>query len=207
MTRYTLTKTPLCISNTDTKKEQIHTRYPYYFCSIFGASKNNIENNKGNKGTWWRHQMETFSALLAICAWNSPVPGEFPAQSPVTRSLDIFFDLHPNKRLCKQWWGWWFETPSCPLWRHRNEMVDMMTHRMCWKRPLSDCWCVMHIVTNCICAVYDSASQDPILLRQIGQNNTEIMAWTSKYINRNIWDVIHHLWPNFSQGLAKLLPK
>ena len=30
--------------------------------------------------TWWRHQMETFSALLAICAGNSPVPGEFPAQ-------------------------------------------------------------------------------------------------------------------------------
>ena len=40
---------------------------------------------------WWRHQMETFSALLAICAGNSPVPGEFP--SPVTRSFDIFFDL------------------------------------------------------------------------------------------------------------------
>ena len=27
---------------------------------------------------WWRHQRETFSALLAICAGNSPVPGEFP---------------------------------------------------------------------------------------------------------------------------------
>ena len=25
-----------------------------------------------------------------------------------------------NKRLSKQWWGWWFETLSCPLWRHRN---------------------------------------------------------------------------------------
>ena len=23
---------------------------------------------------WWRHQMETFSALLALCAGNSPVP-------------------------------------------------------------------------------------------------------------------------------------
>ena len=30
--------------------------------------------------------METFSALLAICAGNSPVPGEFPAQRPATRS-------------------------------------------------------------------------------------------------------------------------
>ena len=37
----------------------------------------------------WRHQMETFSALLAICAGNSPVPGEFLTQRPVTRSLMV----------------------------------------------------------------------------------------------------------------------
>ena len=73
--------------------------------------------------TWWRHQMETFSALLAICAENSPVPGEFTAQRPVTRSFDVIFDLRLNKRLSKQWWGWWFETLSHPLWRHRNEDV------------------------------------------------------------------------------------
>ena len=42
---------------------------------------------------WWRHQMETFSALLALCAGNSPVTGEFPAQRPVTQSFDVFFDL------------------------------------------------------------------------------------------------------------------
>ena len=70
--------------------------------------------------SWWRHQMETFSALLALCAGNSPVTGEFPSQRPVTRSFYVFFDLHPNKRLSKQSWGWWFDTPSHPLWRHRN---------------------------------------------------------------------------------------
>ena len=43
--------------------------------------------------SWWRHQMETFSALLALCAGNSPVTGEFPSQRPVTRSFDVFFDL------------------------------------------------------------------------------------------------------------------
>ena len=67
---------------------------------------------------WWRHQMEIISAFLVICAGNSPVSGEFPAQRPVTRSFDIFFDLLLNKRLNKQSWGWWFETISCPLWRH-----------------------------------------------------------------------------------------
>ena len=64
--------------------------------------------------------MEKFSALLAICAGNSSVPGEFPAQKPVTRSFDVFFDLRLNERLSKQLWGWWFETLSRPLWRHRN---------------------------------------------------------------------------------------
>ena len=67
---------------------------------------------------WWRHQMETFSASLAICAGNSPVAGEFPAQRPVTRGFGVFFDLRLNKRLSKQSWRWWFDTPSCPLWRH-----------------------------------------------------------------------------------------
>ena len=32
----------------------------------------------------------------------------------MTRSFCVFFDLPPNKRLSKQSWGWWFETPSCP---------------------------------------------------------------------------------------------
>ena len=76
----------------------------------------------------WCHQMETFSTLLAICVGNSPIPGELPAQRPVTRSFDVFFDLHPNKQLSKQWWGWWFETPPCPLWCHCN---DKMTFKCC----------------------------------------------------------------------------
>ena len=42
-------------------------------------------------------------------------------QRPVTRSFDIYFDLRPNKRLSKQRWGWWSETPSSPLWRHCND--------------------------------------------------------------------------------------
>ena len=37
--------------------------------------------------------METFSALLAPYAGNSPVSGEFPTQRPGTRGFDVFFDL------------------------------------------------------------------------------------------------------------------
>ena len=77
------------------------------------------------KFTWCRHQMETFSALLALCVGNSPVTGDFPAQRPMTRSFDIFFDLRLNNWLSKQSWGWWSETLSHPLWRHRNEWSSL----------------------------------------------------------------------------------
>ena len=73
--------------------------------------------------------MITFSALLAICAGNSLVTGEFPAQRPVTRSFDVFFDLRLNKRLSRQSWGWCLETLSRQLWRHRN------VASICHKQP------------------------------------------------------------------------
>ena len=50
-------------------------------------------------------------------------PGEFPAQRPVTRSFDVFFDLRLNKRLGKQPWSWWFETPPWSLWRQCNDQA------------------------------------------------------------------------------------
>ena len=50
------------------------------------------------------------------------VTGEFPAQRPVRRSFNIFFDLRLNEQLSKQSWGWWLETPSRSLWRHCNDM-------------------------------------------------------------------------------------
>ena len=65
--------------------------------------------------SWWCHQMETFSALLTLGAGISPVTGEFPAQRPATRSFDISVICALNKRLSKQSWGWWFETPARSL--------------------------------------------------------------------------------------------
>ena len=82
--------------------------------------------------SWWRHQVETFSLLLAICVGNSPATGEFPAQRSVTRSFEVFFDLRLNKHLSKQSGGWWFETPSRPLWRHciedTNHVIRFIWH-------------------------------------------------------------------------------
>ena len=60
---------------------------------------------------------------------TGPLCGEFtghrwiPLTRPVTRSFDNFFDLCLNKRLSKQSWGWWFETPLRSLWRHCNAYI------------------------------------------------------------------------------------
>ena len=61
---------------------------------------------------WWRHQMDTFSAILALFAGNSQVTGEFSTQRPVTRSFDAFFDLRLNK-----------------CWVNNREAGDLRPHR------------------------------------------------------------------------------
>ena len=62
--------------------------------------------------TWWRHQMETFFALLFLCGGNSPVCGEFLAQRPLTRSFDVFLT-----------------TLSTNGWVNNREAGDLRRHR------------------------------------------------------------------------------
>ena len=77
-------------------------------------------------GSWWRHQMETFSALLALCEGNSPVTDEFPSQRPVTRSFEVFFDLRIN--------GWVNNREADDLRRHRAHYdVTVMCASNCCK--------------------------------------------------------------------------
>ena len=58
-----------------------------------------------------------------------PDTGEFPAQRPVTRSFDVFFDLRLNKRLSKHPRRRWFETLSRSLWRYCNVLNTFcLTH-------------------------------------------------------------------------------
>ena len=74
--------------------------------------------------------METLSTLLAICAGNSPVPGEFPTQKSVTWAL--VFSL-----ICAQISGWVNNDDAGDMRRHRSHydvIVMMMVVRM--KPPL-----------------------------------------------------------------------
>ena len=64
--------------------------------------------NRGPVLSWWCHQMEPFPRY-----WPFVRTGEFPSKWPVTRSLDVFFEMRLNKRVDNQSRGWWF------LRRHR----------------------------------------------------------------------------------------
>ena len=55
-----------------------------------GGTEEDSNYHRAGGWSWWRHQMGALSAL--------PVIGEFPAQRPVTRSFDVFFDIHLDKR-------------------------------------------------------------------------------------------------------------
>ena len=82
--------------------------------------------------------MEIFSTSLAICAGHSPVTGEFPPQRLVTRSFNVFFYLRLNKRLSKQRWSWWCETPLWrPIWRHCDDKSKKFFHMLPPSFPLT----------------------------------------------------------------------
>ena len=76
---------------------------------------------------WWRHHLNgnIFRVTGHLCG-EFTGPRWIPRTKPVARSFHVFFDLHLNKRLSKQSWGWWFETLSHPLWRHCNASLVQM---------------------------------------------------------------------------------
>ena len=69
--------------------------------------------------------------------------GHFPSQRPGAWSFSVFFDGGLNKRLSKQSRRWWFETPSCSLWRHCNEVASLSPKKTyhC-KMPVAQPWII-----------------------------------------------------------------
>ena len=66
----------------------------------------------------WKHFPHYWRLVRGIhrSLANSPHKG----QSYGALMFPLFCAL--NKRLSRQSWGWWFETPSRSLWRHYNEV-------------------------------------------------------------------------------------
>ena len=126
-----------------------------------------------SNGILWQFIMMTSSngnifRVTGLLCGEFPGPGEFPAQWPVTRSFEVFFDLRPDKRLSKQSWGWWSETPSSSLWRHRN-VVQKTTQK--------------HVVKWLNCT--------SILLRRGPSSNRNMSHFCTTYITYlDIWSYI-----------------
>ena len=141
------------------------------FRSNFSPEYNKIKQTKAAFKAYvmMTHQMDTFSVLLVLCAGNSPVNGEFPSQSPVTRSFDVFFDLGLNKRLSKQSRRRWFEAPLRSLWSHCN--VLSVSHTLSKVRCMPGCleWKIIPTWGNMLFLFFTSKVSYGKLLLQIPQ--------------------------------------
>ena len=145
--------------------------------------------------------MEIFSALLVLCAGNSPVTGEFPSQRPVTRCFDVFFDLRLNKPSSKQARGWWFETPSRSLWRHCNVTAkNCIIHGGLWLPlvlPEISYQSIQHDILvddNYFLYMYRAVTSGHFnhLQTEISWTSIEVRACTSNYTLTKVWDVTMH---------------
>ena len=93
---------------------------------------------------WYKSSLSTSLIVTSMTIMTSsngnifhvtdPLCGEFTGdrQRPVAQNFDVFFDLRLNKRLGKQSWGWWFETPSRPLWHHCNAQGNYANFLATW---------------------------------------------------------------------------
>ena len=135
--------------------------------------------------SWWRHKLETFSALLAICAGNSPVTGEFPKQRPVKRSFDV---------LCAWIIGWVSNGGAGDLRRHRAHYdVTVMSQLIIGtlNRPLASPPIYSVTYHDCISYLQLSANEISIL----GDFFIKKIDQTEGYkIPFNDWD-IHVIYP------------
>ena len=102
----------------------------------FNWLNSHMEVNWSGYNTWWRQQMETFSALLALCAGNSPVPGEFPTHKVQWRGALMF-------SLISAWINGWVNTRGAgDLRRHRThyDVTVIKTNPSCEVNNRMEVW-------------------------------------------------------------------
>ena len=93
---------------------------------------------------WWRHQRKHFPRYWPFVRGIHRSPVNSPHKGQWRGALMFFFYLCPKKRLSKQSWGWWFETPSGPLWRHSDAIHCLKYHSK------FDFSVYAHIIFSCI---------------------------------------------------------
>ena len=84
---------------------------------------------------WWRYQMDTFSALLALCAGNSPVTGEFPHKGKWRGALMFSF-------ICV-WVNGWINNSEAGVLRRHPAHYDVIVMPHCNDSHGGDLECVI----------------------------------------------------------------
>ena len=93
----------------------------------------------------WDYIMMTSSNGNIFCVTGRHLCREFTGHrwTPRTQASDselwCFLWFAPEWRLSKQSIGWWFETPSCPSWRHSN-VISKVAHEALNKPGMTDSW-------------------------------------------------------------------
>ena len=125
-------------------------------------------------------------------------------QRPATRTFDVFFDLRLNKRLSKHWWGWWFETPSCSLWHHCNE-ISLQRHKrhvvsnQLGVDGLYGSLSFRHTMKNINLRITGSLWGESIRIHRTKGNLWERVFFVSLYVTIEAW----RNWLQFCPGLFK----
>ena len=169
-----------------------------------------IKHSWASMSQQWNMMMSSNGNIFHVTgpSWGETIgTGGYPSQKPLTWSFDVFFVLHLNKRLSKQWWGWWFVMPSCPLWHHCNDK-NQLTH---WGR-------VRHICVGKLTIIGSDNGLSPgrrqaitwtnagiLLIEPLGTNFSEIFIESLIFSFKKIrLKVLSTKWRPFCLGLNVL---
>ena len=112
--------------------------------------------------SWWRHQMEKFSALMAICVGNTPGTVKFPAQMASNAASDASEDQWRGALMfpfiCVWINGWVNNREVGDLRRYRGHYdVTVMFTNNYWlnsSRANHKCICLSKLVCIMVCRLF-----------------------------------------------------
>ena len=94
--------------------------------SLVWDNHTNAPFSPNSTGTWWVIKWKRFPRYWPFVRGIHRSPVNSPHTKASDAEFDVSFDLHLNKRLNKQSWGWWFETSSA----HCDVIVLMKWHEI-----------------------------------------------------------------------------
>ena len=155
---------------------------------VTGEFSAQMASNAEIVSIWWRHRVTSQYHMMTLSNGNifrvtDHLCGEFtghqwiPAQRPVTRSFDVFFDLRLDESLSKQWWGWWFETTSRPLWHQCN---DQKLWYWLWKKGRFSALLMKNFNYLCLLSVVYGQNDVPLHTRPSARTATQAMLYNGR---------------------------